>query len=207
MSRNPLIFLLLAGLMVVGCGKNDPPEQARPERTVIVYMAASNNLESYALDNINQMEKAITGKDQQLLVYIDVRGKTPRVLKITHDTSAEIVSPAVINYANHNSASAAVLKQVLEDIRAAYPAASYGLIMWSHASSWMPPGTRPVTESFGDDGGEQMDIRELKNALPGTYEYIIFDACSMASVKSEEHTSELQSLMRISYAVFCLKQN
>src|SRR3546814_504662 len=27
-----------------------------------------------------------------------------------------------------------------------------------------------------------------------------------ASVKSEEHTSELQSLMRISYAVFCLKK-
>src|SRR3546814_3372717 len=26
------------------------------------------------------------------------------------------------------------------------------------------------------------------------------------SIRSEEHTSELQSLMRISYAVFCLKQ-
>src|SRR3546814_5078366 len=29
---------------------------------------------------------------------------------------------------------------------------------------------------------------------------------SGASARSEEHTSELQSLMRISYAVFCLKQ-
>src|SRR3546814_9710594 len=28
----------------------------------------------------------------------------------------------------------------------------------------------------------------------------------LASVRSEEHTSELQSLMRISYAVFCLKK-
>src|SRR3546814_1024213 len=28
----------------------------------------------------------------------------------------------------------------------------------------------------------------------------------VASARSEEHTSELQSLMRISYAVFCLKQ-
>src|SRR3546814_5089059 len=27
-----------------------------------------------------------------------------------------------------------------------------------------------------------------------------------ASLRSEEHTSELQSLMRISYAVFCLKK-
>src|SRR3546814_4774720 len=29
---------------------------------------------------------------------------------------------------------------------------------------------------------------------------------SYVSVRSEEHTSELQSLMRISYAVFCLKK-
>src|SRR3546814_3131716 len=29
---------------------------------------------------------------------------------------------------------------------------------------------------------------------------------SRASARSEEHTSELQSLMRISYAVFCLKK-
>src|SRR3546814_8430220 len=39
------------------------------------------------------------------------------------------------------------------------------------------------------------------------------DACALAqaqglrwSLRSEEHTSELQSLMRISYAVFCLKK-
>src|SRR3546814_2317391 len=30
--------------------------------------------------------------------------------------------------------------------------------------------------------------------------------CMTAWVRSEEHTSELQSLMRISYAVFCLKK-
>src|SRR3546814_10016161 len=30
--------------------------------------------------------------------------------------------------------------------------------------------------------------------------------CAMPRGRSEEHTSELQSLMRISYAVFCLKK-
>src|SRR3546814_8184446 len=30
---------------------------------------------------------------------------------------------------------------------------------------------------------------------------------AVGAVRSEEHTSELQSLMRISYAVFCLKKN
>src|SRR3546814_9541944 len=32
------------------------------------------------------------------------------------------------------------------------------------------------------------------------------DLGNISSMRSEEHTSELQSLMRISYAVFCLKQ-
>src|SRR3546814_3259454 len=32
------------------------------------------------------------------------------------------------------------------------------------------------------------------------------DGPTSATIRSEEHTSELQSLMRISYAVFCLKK-
>src|SRR3546814_10063579 len=33
-----------------------------------------------------------------------------------------------------------------------------------------------------------------------------YQCCTAAQNRSEEHTSELQSLMRISYAVFCLKK-
>src|SRR3546814_8864402 len=38
--------------------------------------------------------------------------------------------------------------------------------------------------------------------------YSVFVECGHAcrQIRSEEHTSELQSLMRISYAVFCLKK-
>src|SRR3546814_10185157 len=35
---------------------------------------------------------------------------------------------------------------------------------------------------------------------------VILAALSVGASRSEEHTSELQSLMRISYAVFCLKK-
>src|SRR3546814_10308019 len=34
----------------------------------------------------------------------------------------------------------------------------------------------------------------------------IRECCTLIALRSEEHTSELQSLMRISYAVFCLKK-
>src|SRR3546814_13979757 len=43
---------------------------------------------------------------------------------------------------------------------------------------------------------------------PVAAEHIVplVDAAVIMTVRSEEHTSELQSLMRISYAVFCLKK-
>src|SRR3546814_1068427 len=41
-----------------------------------------------------------------------------------------------------------------------------------------------------------------RSSGPGTPPLI-----ATALARSEEHTSELQSLMRISYAVFCLKKN
>src|SRR3546814_1468158 len=43
--------------------------------------------------------------------------------------------------------------------------------------------------------------RLLDDTVECGYHGLVFD-CS----RSEEHTSELQSLMRISYAVFCLKK-
>src|SRR3546814_1340344 len=36
--------------------------------------------------------------------------------------------------------------------------------------------------------------------------WCVLPKCAKATARSEEHTSELQSLMRISYAVFCLKK-
>src|SRR3546814_6863789 len=48
-------------------------------------------------------------------------------------------------------------------------------------------------------------------SISGYHAHVYYDADSKAAAavlreRSEEHTSELQSLMRISYAVFCLKQ-
>src|SRR3546814_2011455 len=48
----------------------------------------------------------------------------------------------------------------------------------------------------------------LKRFHACCFEYaVIGDPRHYAAARSEEHTSELQSLMRISYAVFCLKKN
>src|SRR3546814_6911064 len=55
------------------------------------------------------------------------------------------------------------------------------------------------------DGAETVVLRDLRFELkPGSFTCLI--GPSGCGKRSEEHTSELQSLMRISYAVICLKQ-
>src|SRR3546814_2575330 len=53
-------------------------------------------------------------------------------------------------------------------------------------------------------GGGEHKTRPLEE-VSGRDIYVI-DSLAGEADRSEEHTSELQSLMRISYAVFCLKQ-
>src|SRR3546814_2024661 len=48
--------------------------------------------------------------------------------------------------------------------------------------------------------GDFLATRLARYKLPASYEF------TDEPLRSEEHTSELQSLMRISYAVFCLKK-
>src|SRR3546814_2580897 len=65
-----------------------------------------------------------------------------------------------------------------------------------------------------DDRGDtcaKTDQDSRNNAEPGALpeepeKHPCSDRASSENGRSEEHTSELQSLMRISYAVFCLKQ-
>src|SRR3546814_8179706 len=50
-------------------------------------------------------------------------------------------------------------------------------------------------------------MREIGDMRPADdRRYVVLAVGFEADVRSEEHTSELQSLMRISYAVFCLKK-
>src|SRR3546814_20538603 len=80
----------------------------------------------------------------------------------------------------------------------------------------------PYTTLFRSQAGmrvEEAEPRHLQQggredlAVGGGHGHVEIQAGELGlercvrSQRSEEHTSELQSLMRISYAVFCLKKN
>src|SRR3546814_969387 len=94
--------------------------------------------------------------------------------------------------------SAYCLKLLIDDLVSTIP----GLVL--HQSVELSPdnGRAPGAEPF--DIRQPMDVRIVqdgKNPVVGS-----IDAIQIPFGRSEEHTSELQSLMRISYAVFCLKK-
>src|SRR3546814_9508620 len=84
---------------------------------------------------------------------------------------------------------------------ARWPARRIGAVWLISGSGWKSPGAPRA--SFDLIGSDRNSLRILRfprfldqRSVPIAWK----------SLRSEEHTSELQSLMRISYAVFCLKK-
>src|SRR3546814_9836608 len=83
---------------------------------------------------------------------------------------------------------------------------------------WVRLGARKLESNWGLDviGGSRIagDSADQLAVRIGDGSALLFDAAAVANpwhlvlapTRSEEHTSELPSLMRTSYAVFCLKK-
>ncbi|MGI9256345.1 MAG: clostripain-related cysteine peptidase, partial [Salinispira sp.] len=201
------IILLILVFPLLTC---TPPNATEKSRTVLVYMLADNNLNSYGWSDIDDMEAGLAGMSENsadsLLVYIDGASHSnpshPVLLNVEADNSPGISSSVVYAWPEWNSADPDTMKTVIEHVASRYPADSYGLVLWSHGTAWLPPdfisrlygksetGSNademqqniPV-KTFGLDNGDEMPIIELSRALPVYFEFIAFDACYMASVE------------------------
>src|SRR3546814_10780315 len=77
----------------------------------------------------------------------------------------------------------------------------------THVGSRRTLGAGILPNNRGTMMGWIGDAQAIKpgNRMP-PYHALSGDDLKALAIRSEEHTSELQSLMRISYAVFCLKK-
>ena len=171
-----ILFIFLVTLF--SCEKdNEPPIVIPAEKTIIVYMAADNDLSNDALLNIRLMQRGYHETGIHFIVFVDAAGRPPCLLKIRENDCDTINT-----FSELNSADPQTLNNVLREVIKRYPANNYGLILWSHASSWLPAGAR--LQSFGRDGSAEMNIPELSNALPVHFDFILFDACLMGAVEA-----------------------
>lgn len=183
------------------CKIHEKDNSAR-KRTILVYMAADNNLNSYLDPNINNMMSGLSAsltKNNDLVVYVDRLNQAPYLLHITESSR-----DTIRHYSDACSTAPSTLSSVIDDMIKLYPAESYGLVLWSHGTGWLPSSTHnfidyyklrldmqarrmPMTKAFGLDMVPEkrwMNLEDLAEGIPaGTFDFIMFDACYMSSVE------------------------
>ena len=209
-----VIFFIVATCLFLACAQDDddagktPDEGSENGRTVMVYMVAENSLGSPELRNdITEILRGwrslnnISG--DRLVLYVDDNG-LPRIYELKKNqkgTGLADLTPVYTYKEDANSSSADQLRNFIHYTKQRYKAESYGLLMWSHASGWIPStyagdktsGTSAKRRSFGLDNqknsfvndGYQMEIKDMAAAIEaeGGVDFMFFDACSMQTIE------------------------
>ena len=177
-----------------GCQKEEMSPDSPPvsvHRTVLVYLGVDNNFRAEAAQKIGQLkdnwDKDIDGN---LLIYADA-GEKPVLVHIYHSPQRGNVADTIEIYLPDNSASPVVFSRVLHTVRTYRPAASYGLVVLSHGTGWLPAkmstpaiGLKSVIiDTATDESDKYMELADFAQAIPYKLDFIIFDACFMGSVE------------------------
>lgn len=144
-----------------------------------------NSLSGYVSQNLRAIKEGIERdglNNGNLLIYTDKQNEAPQLfqLKLEADTIRQIVLETYDS--NQNSASTETLTQIIDKVQKEYPADSYGLVLWSHGTGWLPSDIYSYLRSFGQDGKNNfMEINDLASALSKYhFDFILFDACYMS---------------------------
>lgn len=202
-----LLIGLLAVATLVGCHKDDPEDEPIAERTVLIYMAAQNNLSYWPLsgsrfanDDLNEIKQAIKKiGDNNLVIYVD-KAKDPNAKYDDH-------IPYLLHYRNGElkdsismdstalACDPVTFKTVVKKAFTDYPANDYGLVLWGHATGWLIRSDTIVSyqarnrayggtmknESNQSSGELWMNIPTLAKTLKALphLKFIFADCCNM----------------------------
>lgn len=211
LGRLRVIAVLLAVLAVgTACEKSESKTVDDPKRVLLVYVGADSNLSGMEKGKIEAIQKGWTGKStDRIIAYIDNSKEGAALYELSVPVHQQ---PRLIeSYGKENSASPAVLGRVIGDVTGMFPADNYGMLIFSHASGWLPNGAlqnpRIRSEAGNDcitndknaskntrygfdsrtiiyDGNSQMELADFASAIPtGVFDYIVFETCFMAGIE------------------------
>ena len=154
-------------------------------------MAGQNDLEGFLTANIADLKTGLSLSDvnANVLVYADI-SSTPTLYQIAKDRSGNVRQTTVKTYPDQYSVDPAVMKSVINEVLAQYPAQRYGLVLSSHGngSLYTPDTVEAAKRAFGYEGsqGLGMNITDIREALDGGphLDLMLFDACMMGNVET-----------------------
>lgn len=190
-----LLAVSLCGL--TACGGEDepiPPVDDKAESTVLVYMAADNNLSSFVSEDFEEMKAgmASVGEHVNLLVYMDT-GNSPQLIELKL-VNGQVKENVIKKYESRNSVGVTETKDVFNDVfnSTVYKAERYGLVYWSHGDGWIPypllTASKAETRWIGQDtgnGDNRMNLSDFVSVLEEAphFDFILMDACFVSSVE------------------------
>ena len=142
-----LLLLIMATLVLpVSCIDYEPEPYETTvlpgtpfKKTVLVYMAAQNSLgaKGFALEDSTEMANGMKylHDKERVLMFLD-DNKAPRLYELRKG----LHTPRLLRKweTDINSADTAQLTRMLRFMQEFSPSESYGLVLWSHASGWVP---------------------------------------------------------------------
>jgi hypothetical protein len=132
------------------------------------------------------IRKGFIPRNTAVVIYHDPANATP-VLTELKNRNGQTVLDTMAVYEEENSASETVFARVIGDVKEKYPAKAYSLLVFSHASGWLPPGAlnNPGgVRSIIMDGNAGMEMAAFARAIPDhMFDCIVFEACFMAGIE------------------------
>ncbi|MCX7630780.1 MAG: clostripain-related cysteine peptidase [Geminicoccaceae bacterium] len=179
--------------------------------TLMVYMAADNDLEPYALLDLAEMERIRLPENVNLVALVDASpyyGRGPldfadtRRGPVRFDGDPRTTGAELVSIGERNTGDPATLTEFLEWARATFPAERYGLVVWDHGG-----GLEGAAWDFSSRG-DRLELSELRRAITESgierLDFLGFDACLMAMA---EVAGEFSDLARVLVASQDLEPN
>ncbi|MDR2626432.1 MAG: hypothetical protein LBC40_00165, partial [Dysgonamonadaceae bacterium] len=183
----PWIVMQAVAVFFISCESSE--EAVYPEitdRVFLVYLGGDNSLSGETYQKIAAIKAGLPAGNSKVLIYHDPSNAAP-VLTEMQNRNGQTLSDTLAVYGEENSASATVFARVVNEVREKYPAATYGLLVFSHASGWLPPGALNNPGGLRSviiDGNAEMEIVDFARAIPDeAFDCIVFEACFMAGIE------------------------
>ena len=165
--------------------------EVHPKRNILFYIGGDSNLSNEAYEKINKIRSGWQPGKGEMIIYVDHKEDGACLLRISDVKGSNnyFRFDTIQYYGKENSADHAVVSRVINKMKQDYPADSYGMIFFSHASGWLPEGMLAQPRSLViDDGGSvrhEMEYYDFAAAIPDKqFDFIILEACLMADVIS-----------------------
>jgi hypothetical protein len=183
MKLSYFFYIILGFSLFTSCDSDCKKSKDEYKRTLIAYIGRDNDLTVRHEDKIQAMMEGWDGRNGNLIIYQDTALGNPGLMEVYREKDVNKIK-TVREYAKENSADPDVFKRVLNEAISLYPADSYGLIIFSHASGWLPEATLAAPRSFFRDGKSEMELTGMAAAIPaGYFDFIVFETCFSAGIE------------------------